>query len=306
MRHRDPVRGLFNQDAPTQSRLTLTAAPVVQAFDEKYQPTTLGEVVGQPEVVNRLRRFLAAPFSCAMLYSGNTGLGKSTTAEALAHDLGVNPKTSVNFVQIDSGLMGGDKAEAILDGLRFPPWGNETAWKVIVVDEADQWTPKAKKLWLSVLGTMSRRIRTVVIFTTNHPERFDQRERDRFVGGHYRFQADGADAMDGAQTLVNRIWNAETGGEDGPELSSLPNVVEKGQVSFRRVASAMQAVVRDGLRLKAPAPSTLAPIVSTPDPIALGEPLPVRPAPSTRPCRSCGADLRPGAMCRKCIARKTA
>ena len=37
---------------------------------DKYRPRTLTEVLGQPEIVASLQRFVAGPYSCAMLFHG--------------------------------------------------------------------------------------------------------------------------------------------------------------------------------------------------------------------------------------------
>jgi hypothetical protein len=222
------------------------------AFTEKYRPTTLAEVVGQPHVVARLRTFLADPYPCAMLFEGETGVGKTSTAFALVNDLKVDK--AANFFHIRSGCQDGAAVADIADTLRFTPWGN--GWRVILVDEADLMTDMARKLWLSVLESLPQR--TVLIFTTNHPRRFDQRTLDRFQ--RHAFADSVADTMDAAQSLADAIWQAETGGDDGPDVKLLPNVVEAGSVSFRRVASAMESVIRFGAT---PAPSQERP--RTPD-----------------------------------------
>ena len=49
---------------------------------DKYRPRTLSEVLGQPEIVASLQRFVAAPYSCAMLFHGDSGIGKTSAAYA--------------------------------------------------------------------------------------------------------------------------------------------------------------------------------------------------------------------------------
>jgi hypothetical protein len=255
------------------------------AFTEKYRPTTLAEVVGQPHVVARLRKFLADPYPCAMLFEGETGVGKTSAAFALVNDLKVD--RAANFFHIKSGCQDGSQVASIADTLRFTPWGN--GWRVILLDEADLMTDMARKLWLSVLESLPWR--TVLIFTTNHSRRFDQRTLDRFQ--RYPFSDSVADTLEAAQALADAIWEAETGGGDGPDVNTLPNVIEKGSVSFRRVATAMESVVRFGAVSAPPAdtpvprPRSCAvprPPVDTPAP-------PIPPAP-TVPAVAASATMR--------------
>jgi hypothetical protein len=232
------MRTLWNMNAPEQARLTLTDAPIIQSLTEKYRPRALSEVIGQAPIVAALRAFLRAPYSAAFLFSGPTGTGKSSTAHALTGELRVD--RGVNWEHIMSGSQDADCVQRIIDGWRVPPWGIN-AWRFVLVDEADQATSKARQLWLTALETLPAR--TVIVFTTNHPEKFEQRTLDRFNGGHFAFRADDLAA---AQSHADALWQAETGSDDGLPLERLPNVVIDGEVSIRRVVQAVQAAVRDG------------------------------------------------------------
>ena len=60
-------------------------------LSRSYQPRTLDEVVGQPAVIRRLKRLVALPQPCCLLFEGLGGVGKSAAAKALIADLGVCP-----------------------------------------------------------------------------------------------------------------------------------------------------------------------------------------------------------------------
>src|SRR2546427_1260645 len=54
---------------------------------EKYRPTTLDEIVGQDEVVSRLKAYVKAGNLPHLLFAGPAGTGKTTSAIALAREL---------------------------------------------------------------------------------------------------------------------------------------------------------------------------------------------------------------------------
>src|SRR3989454_2740466 len=54
---------------------------------EKYRPTTLDEIVGQDDVVSRLKAYVKAGNLPHLLFAGPAGTGKTTSAIALAREL---------------------------------------------------------------------------------------------------------------------------------------------------------------------------------------------------------------------------
>ncbi len=55
----------------------------------KYRPKNLSEVLGQSEVVRALRLFVAQPYPTSFLFHGDTGVGKTSAAVAMAYELGI-------------------------------------------------------------------------------------------------------------------------------------------------------------------------------------------------------------------------
>ena len=73
-----------------------------QQLPEKYRPAALADVVGQGEIVFALEAFLEAPHSCAFIFSGPTGVGKTTLARILGSELGAVPYGGLE--EIASGM----------------------------------------------------------------------------------------------------------------------------------------------------------------------------------------------------------
>ena len=83
---------MFTLTRPSVAKsLPLTSDTSIR-LTEKYRPSTLSDVVGQGFAVDTLQQFAAAPYPTACLFSGDTGLGKTTYTRALASDMAINPK----------------------------------------------------------------------------------------------------------------------------------------------------------------------------------------------------------------------
>ncbi len=70
---------------------------------EKYRPRTLGEVVGQDEVIRRLKSYVQKKNIPHLLFAGPPGTGKTATAIALTRDLfGENWRD--NFIEMNASV----------------------------------------------------------------------------------------------------------------------------------------------------------------------------------------------------------
>jgi hypothetical protein len=204
---------------------------------EKYRPATLADLVGQCYIRSELEHFAANPYPCAMIFAGDTGIGKSSTVRALANDIGC---PAYDYTEIKSGQLDGEALEWVERVLRYSPM--HSGWRVIECQEADMMTPKAEKLFLSLLESIPPR--TVIIFTTNRPEWFDARARLRDRCEVYRFTADAATLRHDAEALAARVWAAEGGTGPAPTLADLPDAIEGDALSFRRVVSGIDRLLR--------------------------------------------------------------
>lgn len=219
---------------------------------EKYKPRKLSDVLGQEWIVCQLEQFVKSPHSCAFLFDGASGTGKTSTAMVLAEALGVmvDQDELGGLWQIASGEQTGETVRRAVDNLRVRPWTG-SGWKVLIVNEADAMTPNAAMVWLDVLEALP--LQTVVIFTTNAARRIPGRLRDRCEG--FTFQSGGLLMRPALQELVSRVWLAETGRTDAPEVENLGEYTDgNGDSSFRRVLQKLTPFVRAALSDK-PVPS---------------------------------------------------
>lgn len=116
----------------------------VQIWTEKYRPRTLSEVIGQKHVVERLQAWVKEGSIPNMLFSGSAGVGKTTTALALAKDL-YGAHWRENFSEYNaSDERGIDVVRGkIKDFARTMPLGANL--KIVFLDESDALTPEAQQ-----------------------------------------------------------------------------------------------------------------------------------------------------------------
>ena len=118
------------------------------AFDsiwtEKYRPKILDDVVGQNEIVERLKAYVKTKNVPHLLFAGPAGTGKTTCTLALAKEL-FKDTWKQNFIELNAsdergiGIIRGK----IKDFARTAPIGN-SQFKIIFLDEADALTSDAQ------------------------------------------------------------------------------------------------------------------------------------------------------------------
>lgn len=109
----------------------------------KYRPAALEEVVGQDATVNSLRKVLAStvrPHS--YLFTGPSGVGKTTLARIVAHEMGCN-----EVIEVDAATNTGiDAMRKLTESLYYNPMKGGS--RMVILDEAHALT---KQAWQSLL-----------------------------------------------------------------------------------------------------------------------------------------------------------
>lgn len=213
---------------------------------EKYRPQTLADVLGQPAVTRALTDFVVAPYSTGMLFHGDSGVGKSATAMALACDLGCRPDQGAfgGYTELASGEQTADAVRRELANLRHAPmFGSQ--WRVLVLNEADRMLLPAETLWLDALERLPDR--TLVIFTTNMPEKLSKRFRDRCE--QYHFTSETKRLKPHLRKLAEKVWAAEVGKGKAPGLDwlGLPRLgaADTLNASFRLALQQLTKLIRE-------------------------------------------------------------
>ncbi|MCK5773798.1 MAG: replication factor C small subunit [Thermoplasmata archaeon] len=114
-------------------------------WTEKYRPRTLDEVVGQKEIVERLKAIVKSGNIPHFLFSGPAGTGKTTSALALARELFGEEDYKINFQELNASDERGIQIvrTKIKSFARAAPLGGAD-FKVIFLDEADSLTSDAQ------------------------------------------------------------------------------------------------------------------------------------------------------------------
>jgi replication factor C small subunit len=113
-------------------------------WTEKYRPRNLDQVAGQEENVKSLKSFVKAGNMPNLLFAGPPGVGKTTCALALAHEL-FGDNLSGNFIELNaSDERGIDVVRGrIKDFARSIALG-KVPFKLIFLDEGDALTSDAQ------------------------------------------------------------------------------------------------------------------------------------------------------------------
>lgn len=146
------------------------------SWTEKYRPTTLDEVAGNPAAVAELRKWANAwvrgrPDKKAVILQGDAGIGKTSAALALAKEMGwtlieMNASDSRNAGAIERVATRGSVLQtfsATGEFLRTEQGGR----KLILLDEADNVFGREDKGGISAIVSLIQNTRQPVILIAN-------------------------------------------------------------------------------------------------------------------------------------------
>jgi replication factor C small subunit len=134
---------------------------MIDVWTEKHRPDTLGEVVGQENIIDRLEAFVENDEVPHMLFAGPAGTGKTTSAIALAKDL-YGDSWKDNFMETNASDERGIDVvrDKIKNFARTKSMGAD--YKIIFLDEADALTSDAQQALRRTMEQFSENCRFIL------------------------------------------------------------------------------------------------------------------------------------------------
>jgi len=203
---------------------------------EKYRPKSLEEVVGQEEIIERLKAYAKTGNLPHLLFAGPAGTGKTTSAIALARDM-FGEDWRQNYYELNSSDERGiDTVRTkVKEIARLAPFGG-TNFKIIFLDEADNLTADAQAALRRTMETYSKTSR--FILSANYSSRLIEPIQSRTAV--FRFRPLKPEAI---AEYIGRIAKAEKLKITDDGMEALVYVAEG---DMRRAVNALQVAASLG------------------------------------------------------------
>ena len=137
-------------------------------LSDVYKPVGLNDIVGQEDINNRLKKYVENGSMPHLMFSGAPGIGKTSSAHALAHDI-LGDTKKINFSVFNASKTRGidfirDKIATLC---AIQPVSAQ--FKIIFLDEADALTIDAQEALREIM--MAHTKITKFILGCNKPEK---------------------------------------------------------------------------------------------------------------------------------------
>jgi len=152
---------------------------MIELWVEKYRPKTVSDYVFRDDAQRRqVNSWIKDGSIPHLLLSGAAGIGKTTLARVLCHELNIE---EYDVLEINASRDNNVETvrDKIINFVQMIPFG---PFKVVLLDEADYLTPNAQAILRGVMETYSNHSR--FILTCNYPNRIIPALHSRCQGFH--------------------------------------------------------------------------------------------------------------------------
>lgn len=181
-------------------------------LSELYRPSKLTEIIGQPPV-RLLRAYAMEPYpACFLIESSCPGVGKSSAAFALAHELGCHDEFSGLHVVTASELTVDLARQIFGRDLHLRPMESTTGWHTLVIEELEFLSPQCVT-FLKTSLEMNMPRKCCVVATSNGSTKLNRALLQRFTLLSF---SGGPCFASAVQERLACIWAAEFPAADLP------------------------------------------------------------------------------------------
>lgn len=192
---------------------TLNFSPM--ALTEEFRPRRVADFIGLEKPKRVLTKLLAQPRSCALLFVGAPGCGKTTLAQAFADQLGAElHHVGSTEAKIDVLQNIVSTCQRVAFNFRT---GKAATFHVVLCDEIESASDAALKFLLSKLDSAEPCPSTIWVFTTNAIDRLEERFQSRCLKLDFNSYGSGTEIAD----LLAHIWQTKAGDAEPPNFKRL-------------------------------------------------------------------------------------
>lgn len=205
-------------------------------WTERYRPITLSDCILPKRLYDEFAGLIEKKEILNMLFSGSSGIGKTTVARVLAHDL------DMDCLVINCSLNGNIDTlrTKIQDFVVMRSLMGKS--KMVLMDEADHLTPATMASLRNFIETHSKNCR--FIFTANYKARITAPLHSRFTEINFDLTAEETKEV-GATFLKRLLVILEENGVEH-NVKSVAQLVRKWRPDFRKIINELQGLTING------------------------------------------------------------